>query len=167
MDVTINLPKIKTLIDLIDFTHQDKSTDVKNYIIEQALSIDNNKGKLWEDTLSKAMASHTILLGGNTKGRDFTDSTDAKFSVFYKKSDGKWEASVSNIRHKIGPLRVCLCYPGENYHRLFFLFIPYEAYQKYTVGSSCLKFKISPRGNITSPLSKYVCSFEDVCRPHN
>lgn len=114
-------------------------------------------------SFKKAMSHHTTLLGKNAVGRDFTDNSDAKFATFYRKKDDIFEASVSNIKTKIGHLRVCLCLPGENYHRVFFLLIPNHAFQHYTKGSNALKFAIrAGNGNITSPLTKYACSFDVV-----
>lgn len=157
------------LHDLINFLYETSQPEsVKLFLAEQyAKTVDNNKGFFWEKVLEKKMKDHTRLIGGNTLGKDFTDFTDAKFSTFYKKNHGlgDWEASVSNIRKKIGPLRVCLCVPGEKYHRVHFLFIPREAYEPYTAGSDALKFKLTPRGMPTSKLTKYLCSFEEVSRP--
>ena len=130
-----------------------------------AKTVDNNKGYFWEEVLAKSMIGHTTLLGRNAVGRDFTDNSDAKFATFYRRSDGVFEASVGNIRTKIGHLRVCLCLPGENYHRVFFLLIPNHAFQHYTKGSDALKFTIrAGNSNITGTLTKYQCSFDEVTR---
>ena len=156
--------KIQFLHELVEYLHGDRPPEVKSYIMEQiAKKVDSNKGHFWEEVLEKAMASHTTLLGRNAKGRDFTDDSDAKFATFYRKKDGVFEASVGNVRTKIGPLRICLCVPGENYHRVFFLLIPNEAFQLYAIGSDALKFiSRSNNGNITGKLSKYLCSFDEV-----
>ena len=156
--------KINFLHELIDYLHGDRPYEVRSYIMEQiAKTVDNNKGLFWEEVLAKSMIKHTTLLGRNAVGRDFTDNSDAKFATFYRRSDGVFEASVSNIRTKIGHLRICLCVPGENYHRVFFLLIPNHAFQKYTIGSDALKFTIrAGNGNITGPLTKYLCSFDEV-----
>ena len=157
--------KVQFLHELVDFLHRDRPLVVKQYIIEQLQLIDNNKGYFWEQVLNKAMSYHTTLLGKNAVGRDFTDNSDAKFATFYRKSDGVFEASVGNIKTKIGHLRVCLCLPGENYHRVFFLLIPNHAFQHYTKGSDALKFTIrAGNGNITGPLTKYRCSFDEVTK---
>jgi hypothetical protein len=160
--------KINFLHELIDYLHGDKPYEVRKYIMEQTAKMkDNNKGYFWENVLAKKMNEHTSLLGGNTVGKDFSDGTDAKFATFYKRNDGVFEASVSNIRTKIGPLRVCLCVPGQNFHRVHFLFIPYDAYQAYTAGSDALKFTLNAKSSMVSgKLTKYICSFDDVCRPH-
>lgn len=156
--------KINFLHELIDYLHGDRTYEVRSFIMEQiAKTVDNNKGYFWEEVLAKSMIKHTTLLGRNAVGRDFTDNSDAKFATFYRRSDGVFEASVSNIRTKIGHLRVCLCVPGENYHRVFFLLIPNHAFQKYTEGSNALKFTIrAGNGNITGPLTQYKCSFDEV-----
>ena len=155
--------KVQFLHELVDFLHEDRPAIVKQYVIEQLNLIDNNKGYFWEQVLKKAMSHHTTLLGKNAVGRDFTDNSDAKFATFYRKKDDIFEASVSNIKTKIGHLRVCLCLPGENYHRVFFLLIPNHAFQHYTKGSNALKFAIrAGNGNITSPLTKHACSFDVV-----
>ena len=161
--------KVNFLHELIDYLHGDKPYSVRNYIMEQTAKIkDNNKGHFWELVLEKAMSSHTTLLESNAWYRDFADGSDAKFATFYKRTDGVYEASVSNIRKKIGPLRVCLCVPGETYHRLFFLFIPHHAYQGYAEGSDALKFTLKANtGNISGNLTKYLCSFDEVCRPYD
>jgi hypothetical protein len=160
--------KINFLHELIDLLHGDKTYEVRKYIMEQTAKMkDNNKGLFWESVLAKNM-SHTNLLGGNTAGRDFSDDTDAKFATFYKRTDGVYEASVGNIRTKVGPLRVCLCVPGHNFHRVFFLFIPHFAYQKYTKGSDALKFTLNAKtGMVSGPLTKYLCSFDEVCRAYS
>jgi len=156
--------KINFLHELVDYLHGDRPYAVRSFIMEQiAKTVDNNKGHFWEEVLAKSMLEHTTLLGRNAVGRDFTDNSDAKFATFYKKSDGVFEASVGNIRNKIGHLRVCLCVPGENYHRVFFLLIPNHAFQHYTKGSNALKFTIrAGNGNITGPLTDYKCSFDKV-----
>ena len=156
--------KINFLHELIDYLHGDRTYEVRSFIMEQiAKTVDNNKGYFWEEVLAKSMIKHTTLLGRNAVGRDFTDNSDAKFATFYRRADGVFEASVSNIRTKIGHLRVCLCVPGENYHRVFFLLIPNHAFQKYTEGSHALKFTIrAGNGNITGPLTQYKCSFDEV-----
>lgn len=159
---------MKFLANLVDYLHSDKTYEVRNHIMnEVAKTPDNNKGRFWELSLAKKMASHTKLLEHNAHGRDFDDDSDAKFATYYKRSDGKYEASIGNIRTKIGPLRVCLCVPGESHHKLHFLFIPYEAYQPYLEGSNALKFGLSPRGNPTGKLTKYLCSWEKVTSPVN
>lgn len=155
--------KIRNLNDMVNYLHEDKSPDVKSYIIDTIVkSADSNKGYIWEDVLEKAMLAHTKRLHGNAKGRDFDDDSDAKFATFYKKSSGILEASISGIRNKIGPLRVCLCVPGESYHRVMFMLIPHHAYQRYKEGSDAIKFTLSPRGNVQGALSQYVCSFDEV-----
>ena len=157
---------MKFLHELIDYVHGDKPYDVRNYIMHEiAKTTDNNKGKFWELVLQKAMSKHTRLLEHNAHGRDFSDDTDAKFATFYKRADGWYEASISNIRNKIGDLRVCLCVPGQNFHKVYFLYIPYEEYQEYKKGSSALKFGLSPRGKPTGKLTKNLCSFAKVARP--
>lgn len=156
--------KVKSLDQLINYLHEDKSPDVKQFIINQiAKSVDSNKGYFWEDVLEKAMKSHTTRLHGNAVGRDFDDDTDAKFATFYRKSSGIYEASISGIKNKIGTLRVCLCVPGQGYHRVMFMRIPKSAYERYALGSNAIKFTMSPTGNIQGPLSKYRCSFDEVC----
>lgn len=157
--------KIKFLHELIDYLHGDKPYMVRNYIMtEISKTTDNNKGKFWEQVLGKAMP-HTKLLEGNARGRDFSDDTDAKFATYYQKADGAYQASIGNIRTKIGDLRVCLCVPGENYHKVYFLYIPYNAYQSFTTGSDSLKFGLSSAGMPTGKLTKYLCSFEQVIQP--
>lgn len=160
--------KIDFLHQLIDYIHSDKPYEVRQYIMEQTAKMkDNNKGYFWEKVLAKKMTEHTSLLGGNAVGRDFSDGTDAKFATFYKRTDGVFEASVGNIRKKVGPLRVCLCVPGQTYHRVYFLFIPHDAYQKYTAGSDALKFTLNSKTSMVSgKLTKYICSFDDVCQPY-
>tara|TARA_R110000868_G_scaffold359090_1_gene620890 strand:- start:2372 stop:2788 length:417 start_codon:yes stop_codon:yes gene_type:complete len=134
-----------------------------------ANTTDSYKGVLWEKGLDKGMYTHTTLLGGSTPHLDFTDTTDAKWGTFYQILDknGKlrWQCSISNFHTKIGPLRVCLCVPGLLYHKLYFLFIPHEAYITYK--SKALKFGLSPAGKPTHPLMRYeVDSFEQVCQPY-
>lgn len=167
--VELRLAKMKMLHELIDFLHGDKPYEVRNYIMSEiAKTTDNNKGRFWEQVLYKAMKNHTLLLEGNAVGRDFSDNTDAKFATFYKKNKGlgDYQASIGNIRTKIGPLRVCLCVPGQTYHKVYFLFIPYESYQYYTYGSDSIKFGLSPSGKPTGKMAQYLCSFEEVTKPY-
>lgn len=159
---------MKLLNELVEYLHDNKPHEVKSYIMEQITkTVDNNKGAFWEDVLAKAMVSHTVLLGRNTHGRDFTDNTDAKFATYYLRKDRIWEASVSNIRTKIGPLRICLCVPGIKFHKVYFLFIPHEAYQPYCIGSEALKFGLSPTGKPTGKLSRFLCSWDKVIQPYH
>ena len=160
--------KIRSLNELVEYLHEDKSIDVKEYIVNQvAKTTDNNKGSFWEEVLEKAMYSHTKRLHNNAVGRDFEDNSDAKIATFYRKTNGKLEASVSGIRNKIGTLRVCLCVPGQSYHRLMFMKIPHEAYQKYTSGSDAIKLTLSSTGNVQGKLSQYLCDFATVTSPVN
>lgn len=159
---------MKFLHELIDYLHGDKTYEVRKYIMTQcSKTTDNNKGKFWEEVLGKAMKSHTKLLEHNAHYRDFDDDSDAKFATYYHRDNGMgaFEASVSNIRNKIGHLRICLCVPGDNYHKLHFLLIPKEAYEPYLKGSNALKFGLSPRGKPTGKLAKYLCSFQEVTQP--
>lgn len=147
--------------DLINYLYEDKPEEVRKFLVDQiAKSTDYNKGYLWEHVLAKAMP-HTVLLGGNTKGMDFTDGSDAKIGTYYRKSDGKQEVSVG-IKNKTGTLRVCLVVPGQNFHRVFFLLIPEYAHKPYSDGSQAIKFGLSPRGSPTGKLAKFLCSWEEV-----
>lgn len=160
---------MKFLHELVDYLHNDKPQSVKHYILtEIAKTPDNNKGYFWEKVLARAMHNHTKLLKHNAYGQDFEDSTDAKFATYYRRNTGfnNWEASISNIRNKVGPLRVCLCVPGQYYHKVYFLFIPYDDYQIYTQGSNAIKFGLSPSGKPTGRMSKFLCSFEQVIEPY-
>jgi hypothetical protein len=156
--------KVNFLHELVEYLHGDKPPEVRKYIIEQTTDLkEYNKGLFWEQVLAKGMIGHTELLGGNTVGKDFTDGSDAKFAMFYKRNDGVYEASVSNIRTKIGPLRVCLCIRGTSMHRVFFMLIPHDAYQKYAIGSNTLKFTLNSKtGMVSGALTKYICSFDQV-----
>lgn len=160
---------MKFLHELVDYLHGDKPEVLKSYIIEQvAKTKDYNKGLFWEKVLEKAMKNHTELLGGNTKGKDFADNSDAKIATYYHKNDGlgNWEASVPGIKNKIGPLRICLCVPGQHYHKLHFLLVPHEYYSSYVKSpKSALKFGLNPHGLPTGGLSRFLCSFEEVTRP--
>lgn len=153
--------KIREVKDLINYLYEDKPEEVIKFLINQiAKSTDYNKGYLWENVLAKAMP-HTKLLGGNTKGMDFTDGSDAKIGTYYRKSDGKKEVSVG-IKNKTGTLRVCLVDPGQDFHRVFFLLIPEHAYKSYSEGSQAVKFGLNPRGSPTGKLAKFMCSWDQV-----
>ena len=160
---------MRWLHELIEYAYGERDPQIKQYILEQAMNTsDNNKGYMWEYVLNKAMHTHTTWLGGRFPHMDYTDTTDAKIGTFYRRKDGVWEASIGNIRTKVGPLRVCLVVPGENLHRLYFLFIPHAAYQKYTKGSDALKITLNAKtNNISGELTVYQCTFEDVVRRHS
>jgi hypothetical protein len=154
--------------ELVEYAHSERDVGTKQYIIDQMVKkVDSNKGYLWEEVLEKAMP-HTTRLSGNAVGMDFADTTDAKFSRFYRKKSGTTlEASISGISNKVGPLRVCLLVPGQELHRLMYMFIPHQAYEPYIKGqNSALKVTLSPRGNVQGEFAKYVCSFDDVCKPY-
>jgi hypothetical protein len=156
---------METITDLIDFLYRDKVYQLRQHVLEQVVrSPDNNKGHFWEQCLEKAMKPHTKLVGGNTKGYDFLPcKSDAKFSTFYKRSDGVYEASVG-IENKIGTLRVCLVAPGHDRHRLYFLLIPYKAYIPYQKGSQSIKITLTPNWTICNKWRPYVCKWEDVTK---
>lgn len=159
---------MRFLSELVEYAHSNHSDETKEYIIHQMVkTVDSNKGYLWEEVLEKAMP-HTTRLPGNTVGMDFADTTDAKFAKFHRNKRGTTQAaSISGISNKVGPLRVCLLVPGHEFHRLMYMFIPHAAYAPYITGhNSALKVTLSPRGNVQGPLSKYVCSFVDVCKPY-
>ncbi len=155
---------------MIAYGYSEEPLEVRRYLIKQIVhTADNNKGFMWEHVTDKAMHHHTALLGGNYPHMDRLDTTDDKIGTFYLRSDGVWEASVNNIRTKVGPLRVCLVVPGHapDRHRVHFLFIPHAAYQKYKKGSNALKFTLdSKTNNISGPLTKYQCSFEEVTKQY-
>ncbi len=158
--------KIRSLDELIEFVHGDKGPELKKFIVNQVTkTVDGNKGILWEDALEKEMLYHTKRLSRNAVGRDFDDDSDAKFATFYRKKSGILEASISGIRNKIGVLRVCLCVPGETYHRLMFMRIPPKAYLKYAAGSNAIKITLSKTGNVQGTLARYICNFKEVAAP--
>lgn len=157
---------MRTINDLIDFLHNDKTYDVRQHIVEQIVyTPDNNKGLFWEKVLEKAMRNHTQLIGGNNPYYDYTDGSDAKIGTFYKRNGqntGKKEVSIG-IKNKTGLLRVCLVVPGQFRHQVHFMRIPYHAYKDSK--SSAIKFGLSPRGTPTGKLSIYRCSWLDVIAP--
>lgn len=161
---------MQTINDLIDFLHADKPYSTRQYIVETIVRTpDNNKGYFWEQVLAKAMKGHTEWIGGNNKGYDFTDFTDAKIATYYSRhgiNSGKKEASVG-IKNKVGSLRVCLCVPGSERHQVFFMLIPPQAYEPYVLGSSAIKFGLSPRGTPTGAMAMYRCDWKTVIQPYH
>lgn len=158
------------LHDMIEYGYSEEPVEVRRYILNQMVrTSDNNKGFMWEHITDTRMKGHTPLKGGNYPHMDRLDTTDDKFATFYLRKDGVWEASISNIRTKVGPLRVCLVVPGHSpeRHRLYFMFIPHAAYQKYKKGSNALKITLNAKtNNISGDLTKYQCTFEEVTKQY-
>lgn len=165
----------KFLDELIEDLYKDKSTHIKQYIVEQILSSDLDKGKFWEQVLAKHMP-HTKLLK-NGWYMDFDDGTDAKFATLSnierkKNASSTFQATI-HIKNKTGPLRVCMCAttPGSSKQKVYFMYIPFEGYKSFLERTNehgiphpiKITFSnFSPYGDLWS---KYQTNFQGVIRP--
>lgn len=149
------------LQDLVNFLYADESPDVREFKTKEILSYDTNKGFFWEDVLAKAMP-HTERLKRNAHYMDFLDGSDAKFAVagFYTK--GPLVATIHK-QNKTGPLRVCICVPGQHQHKVYFMLIPYEYHSQLTPNTP-IKVVIknfTPHGEIWD---RFRCSWKEVTK---
>jgi len=165
---------MKTLTEMIDVIYGDKPYVLRQHIQKEVLSNVSyaSKGFLWEDILEKFMP-HTDRCPPGTAHMDFTDGSDAKLAVFHPRKDPKsgmiirYEASISGIRTKEGPLRVCLVTKSlsNGVDTLDYLLIPNQSLKPYLTGSNALKVSKSPRGGLTGNWAKYQVKFDEVIKP--
>ena len=123
----------------------------------------NSVGYFWERVLSKHMIHTTLCEKRNQKGKDFLDGTDAKFAMAGRYTNSFQRQATIGIENKIGTLRVCLCYRGDKFHKLFFMKIPYHAYKDLKGQNIKISFKnFTPSGYFWE---KYQCSWKEVISP--
>jgi hypothetical protein len=157
-----NVFKPMYLHELVNNLYEDQTESTRKFMVSEILDDANNKGRFWERVLAKHMP-HTKLLKHNTPFKDFDDGSDAKFAISGRYVSGVFQASIG-IENKIGTLRVCMVSKGDQYHRLFFMRIPYSFYCQRNPESP---LKISfvnfvPYGEIWD---KFQCSWEEVIAP--
>ena len=150
------------LQDLVNFLYEDQPLAVRDFKIKELLSHDTNKGFFWKRVLAKAMP-HTVLLERNSWFRDYSDGSDAKFAVAGHYAKGPLVATIHK-QNKIGPLRVCICVPGQFSHRVYFMLIPYEYHSKLNPDSpiKITMKNFTPYGEIWD---RFRCSWEEVTKP--
>jgi hypothetical protein len=155
--------KPKFLHELVDYVYSDLSDEIRQHELKQILNDSHGKGHFWEQVLKKAMP-HTTILERNAPKRDYEDNSDAKFALLgnYNFSTQR-QATISGVENKIGPLRVCLCVRGQHIHKVYFMFIPYEAHSKIKGENIKVTFKnFMPSG---AWWDKYQCTWEEVIQP--
>jgi hypothetical protein len=155
---------MKYLSDLMDYAFPGADGNTRKMIWEGIKNDAIGKGAMWENSIAKLMP-HTIQLNKNAQGKDYDDSSDAKFCVVVRMSNsGIYQATISNTKNKVGWLRVCLCDPHTSSNpRLYFMLVPYEAYSKL---KGPMKVTFNRWGNPTGPYwDKYQCSFQQVISP--
>ena len=163
----INLKNVKFLDELIDFMYGDKPYYFRAEKLKEMIDPANSgKGRIWEFICGKGMRGIANLLENNAPYRDMDDNTDMKFSTFTTWDSNRFEKYATiHIENKIGPLRVCLCYPGIDKHKVYFMFVPTEAHMGRDTDHP-VKIKWGTKGPIGEWWEKYQCSFEEVLRPN-
>jgi len=156
----------KFLNELVYDLYENEPEIIRQHELRKLIedSDGNYKGAMWEKVLEKYMP-HTVRLPKNAWYRDFADGSDAKFCSISKYKDGRnrIQATISGVENKIGPLRVCMCFPGDKLHKVYFLFIPQQYYQTLSGHPIKISFStFSPCGEIWD---KFRCSFSEVIQP--
>lgn len=168
--MTTALKDIKFLDELVDFLYPRHPYGFKADKMKELLDPGNSgKGRFWEKVVEKGMAGTANLLEANAHGRDMDDNTDMKFALFttWNSSKGFRKAATIGIENKIGPLRICLCYPGIDSHKVFFMFVPTKAHINRKTNSPV---KINWSSETSFPIGdwwdKYRCNFAEVLKPN-
>lgn len=159
----------KFLHELVFDLYEDKHPMIQEHELQRALedNVGHYVGDMWEKVLAKHMP-HTTLLGRNAWHRDFSDGTDAKFASISKYTYTKFHKGTiqATVRHenKIGTLRVCVCFPGDKLHKVYFLLIPHDYYSTFAAPIKINFKNFSPFGETWD---RFRCSFQQVISPIN
>lgn len=150
------------LHELVQDLYEGQPNNIIEHEIKQLLEDVHGKGNFWEKVLAKHMHEHTSILKRNAWYRDFTDNSDAKFCTVVRYTSGVFQATIGGVGNKIGPLRVCMCQPGDRLHKLYFMLIPYEYYSKLSGHPIKITFQnFKPIGEIWD---RFQCSFAEVTK---
>lgn len=123
----------------------------------------NSSGYFWEQCLAKHMPHTRLCEQRNARGKDFLDGTDAKFAMAGRYTNSVSRQATIGIENKIGTLRVCLCYRGDKFHKVYFMKIPHKAYKDLEGQNIKITFQnFKPMGAFWD---KYQCSWEEVIAP--
>jgi len=151
------------------FLHELVNSFYPNPIIrelkyKEILEDPNVSGSFWEQVLEHHMPHTNRCKKRNQVGKDFEDYSDAKFTMAGRYTDSNSRvATIGGITHKIGTLRVCLCMKGGEFHKVYFMKIPHEAYANLAGENIKISFKdYTPTGKMWD---KYQCSWEEVIQP--
>lgn len=151
----------RQLRDLINFLYEEEV--LREHMLKQVIEDQNSAGWFWEQVLAKAMSHTELCEHRNQVGKDFKDGTDGKFAMAGRYSNSSQRQATIGIENKIGDLRVCLCYRGADYHKLYFMRIPYSAYSKVKGQNIKVTFaNFIPSGKWWD---QYQCSWEEVIAP--
>jgi hypothetical protein len=159
-DTNIKKPTFnpKFLHELVDDLYQNPV--IQEHEMKKLFEDQNSSGYFWERVLAKHMTHTMICEKRNQKGMDFKDGTDAKFALAGRYSKSVQQQATIGIENKIGTLRVCMCYRGDKFHKLYFMKIPHEAYSKVRGQNIKITFSnFTPSG---SWWEKYQCSWREV-----
>lgn len=148
----------KFLHELVNDLYKDPV--IQEHELKKIFEDQNSSGYFWEQVLAKHMPHTMICEKRNQKGMDFKDGTDAKFALAGRYQDADQRQATIGIQNKIGTLRVCMCYRGDIYHKLFFMKIPYEAHSK--VKGQNIKITFSTFQPTGRWWDKYQCSWDEV-----
>jgi|688.fasta_scaffold451290_2 hypothetical protein len=154
---------MKFLHELVESVYENP--DVSNHELKRLFEDQNSSGYFWEKCLAKHMKHTSLCEKRNEPGRDFLDGTDAKFAMAGRYTNSFSRQATIGIENKIGTLRVCLCYKGDQYHKVFFMRIPHEAYKDLQGENIKITFSrknLFPMGKFWE---KYQCSWEEVIAP--
>jgi len=152
---------MKFLHELVDTLYEEDI--LRKHELNRLLEDQNSAGYFWEKVLAKHMPHTSLCEKRNEKGKDFLDGTDAKFAMAGRYTNSFQRQATIGIENKTGTLRVCLCYKGDNFHRLYFMKIPHEAYANLKGQNIKISFKdFSPTGAFWD---KYQCSWQQVTSP--
>lgn len=164
LELNFESPKFnpKFLHELVNDLYSHLAPDIREHELMQIVEDKHGAGFFWEKVLEKHMP-HTTLLGRTTKGKDYEDFSDAKFCSLVRYNTGVFQATIGNLKNKIGTLRVCMCVKGHNYHKLYFMLVPYSYYSTLSGHPLKVSFRnFQPFGELWD---KFQCSWDEVIKP--
>lgn len=156
---------VQFLDQLIDYLYGHKSYDYRAEKEKELLDPANSgKGLFWEKVVEKGMEGRAHLLETNHPGCDMNDKTDMKFATFTTWNSNNFaKVATIHIENKIGPLRICLVYPGRDKHKVYFMFVPTEAHiNRKTSHPVKITWSAENERPTGEWWDKYRCSFAQV-----
>lgn len=113
-----------------------------------------------ETILELAISNCGNLKRVHSKGMDFVDGSDAKKAVLtYRKRDGRYVATIGNIKNKTGILRCVIANTAKN--KVEFYKFPQSLYQRYTRD---LVIVYNSSANVGITHREFECgTFVDLC----
>ena len=136
-------PTLFDLLDIRGYGNHDFSL-----LLQHINSGEISMGSVWENVLTEFMP-FTEKTKLNTKAMDWTDGTDAKFSMSsIDNTKKRHRVRVTGFANKTGTLRVCFCSRQDNY-KLYFMLVPEHIYSTFEGVLPAMEFHLNSDGEPT------------------